>query len=417
MQRDYRILQGFQGNAGQPGLLARELSEQGVLSKSALIGRNKFNYACDYWIEDHSRNAVRKFLAEEATRFDIIHVHAITPFYTKRQLAYPMGTDLLALKAAGKRIVIHFRGSEVRLRSLFAERSPYHYVDEDPGGMISKFPEAAQIDYIAMCRALADEIIVSDPELQSYVPGARILPRGMDLRRWHRPADPKNAKPLVLHAPSRQGVKGTSHVLAAVKKLEDEGVPFDFQLVQGLPNAKAKALYESADIIVDQLRIGWYGVLSTEAMALGKAVVAYIRDDIVHTLGDKLPLANANPDNITDVLRGLILDRHLREETAERGYRFCHSVHDSRVVAKEAINIYDEVMAAPARFDFAGYMAINSKQERAADEALFAAKVAGKNAGKKAVYARMAALPLPVAKKRDVGAAVRSAVGKLRFFK
>lgn len=55
--------------------------------------------------------------------------------------------DLLALKAAGKRVVVHFRGSEIRMASLFAANNPYHYVDDDPERLIAKFSEESQVAY------------------------------------------------------------------------------------------------------------------------------------------------------------------------------------------------------------------------------------------------------------------------------
>ena len=77
----------------------------------------------------------------------------------------------------------------------------------------------------------------------------------------------------MLHAPSRRIVKGTKYILDAVEELKSEGLKFDFKMVEGMKNSDAKELYRTADIVVDQLRIGWYGVLAVEAMALGKPVI------------------------------------------------------------------------------------------------------------------------------------------------
>lgn len=47
-----------------------------------------------------------------------------------------------------------------------------------------------------------------------------------------------------------------------------------------MPHAEAQRWYLQADIIVDQVFCGTYGLLSVEAMAMGKPVVTYIRDDV-----------------------------------------------------------------------------------------------------------------------------------------
>ncbi|WP_445501643.1 glycosyltransferase [Microvirga sp. G4-2] len=361
--RRYKVLHGFQASAGQPGLIARGLREIGVDAANVIVGHNRFGYPADFHFPDASRTTMRRVLAELGGDFDIIHIHAITPFYTQGLPVFPMGTDLLALKAAGKRIVIHFRGSEVRLPSVFQVASPYNYVADDPEGLVARFPEAGQRLYIDLCRSIADEMVVTDPELLSYVPGAKVIPRAIDMADWSYVGLPQRERPLIVHAPSRQGVKGTRHILSAVQTLKAEGLQFDFQLVENMPQNEARNIYESCDIIVDQLRIGWYGVLATEGMALGKAVVSYIRDDLLHTFGDAPPVTVANPQTIVPVLRKLITSSHLRAEVAERGHAFCRENHDARLVAESCAALYEHVLSRPARIDLRAYMEINESQE------------------------------------------------------
>jgi hypothetical protein len=361
--RRYKVLHGFQASAGQPGLIARGLREIGVDASNVIVGHNRFGYPADFHFPDTSRTTMRHVLAELGSDTDIVHIHAITPFYTPGMPTFPTGTDLLALKASGKRIVVHFRGSEVRLPSIFRAASPYNYVADDPEGLVARFPEAGQRLYIDLCRSIADELVVTDPELLSYVPGATVIPRAIDMREWGYVGLPRREHPLIVHAPSRQGVKGTRHVLAAVKALKAEGLQFDFQLVENMPQHEARKIYESCDIIVDQLRIGWYGVLATEGTALGKAVVSYIRDDLLHNFGDAPPVMVANPQTITSALRELITSPRLRAEVAERGHAFCRANHDARVVAKSCTELYEAVLSQPAGIDLRAYMTVNESQE------------------------------------------------------
>src|SRR5207249_2754866 len=133
----------------------------------------------------------------------------------------------------------------------------------------------------------------------------------------------------------------------AVEVLKDEGLAFDFQLIERMPNSEALECYRRADIVIDQLLIGWYGVLSMEAMAMGKTVIVYIRDDLVGYFRDGLPLVNANPDTITSALRAAIKDRELRREVGLRARTFVEEVHDSRVVARAAAKMYQKILKAP----------------------------------------------------------------------
>lgn len=383
----YNVLHGPLGSAGQPGLLARTLREQGVKAQSFMVGPNKFGYETDDHTPVRTNSTMRQALARKLPEADILHIHAITPLFVKGRFRFPMGTDLLLAKAAGKRVIMHFRGSEVRIAEIFRERSPFHYADEDHSTW-TNFPAEWQQQYIQMCRALCDEILVNDPELLSYVPGATILPRAIDIQKWSNVGLVNPSRPKIVHAPSRQGIKGTSHVLAAIETLKAEGLDFDFQLVEGLPNDEARRIYEGADIIVDQLRIGWYGVLATEAMALGKVCVSYVRSDLIHHLGDNPPIAVADPITITDVLRRLILSPQEMEHFSQRGREFCESYHSADVVALKCREIYDRVWANPRVIDIPGYLAINEYQEAQgsppAKVAVAAKNAPGKPAGESA---------------------------------
>ena len=85
-----------------------------------------------------------------------------------------------------------------------------------------------------------------------------------------------------MHAPSAQGYKGTEYVLQAITRLEKD-YEVEFVLVHDIPHSQTKEIYQRADIIIDQLLTGTYGVFTVEAMALGKPVVCYIREDLKST--------------------------------------------------------------------------------------------------------------------------------------
>ena len=70
--------------------------------------------------------------------------------------------------------------------------------------------------------------------------------------------------------------------MEAADRLQREGVPFDLELIENLPNAEATRRYRDADLVVDQLLAGWYGGFAVEAMALGKPVIAYLRESDLH---------------------------------------------------------------------------------------------------------------------------------------
>jgi glycosyltransferase involved in cell wall biosynthesis len=134
-----------------------------------------------------------------------------------------------------------------------------------------------------------------------------------------------------------------------VESLRRQGVSFDFQLVEGMSQIEARRCYERADLVVDQLLAGWYGGLAVEAMALGKPVLCYLRDEdlewIPAGMRSELPLIGATPGSIEEVLRCWILkSREERLRKGEESRRFVERWHDPYRVASGLLEDYAEVL-------------------------------------------------------------------------
>ena len=107
----------------------------------------------------------------------------------------------------------------------------------------------------------------------------------------------------VVHAPSDRARKGT-RVGWRVERL-GRAASSSSSLVEGKSRAEARAALERADVVVDQLVVGWYGGVAVEAMALGKPVVALPRatdlERVPAELRAELPIVAARPDTLADV--------------------------------------------------------------------------------------------------------------------
>lgn len=126
----------------------------------------------------------------------------------------------------------------------------------------------------------------------------------------------------LLHAPNHRALKGTDHILRAVEELRAEGVAIELAIVEGVPNEKIPAVIQAADVVIDQLVLGWYAMFALEAMALGKPVVCHIRPqyrELYIGAGlvepDELPFIDASILSIKETLRHLasLPRRELRE--------------------------------------------------------------------------------------------------------
>lgn len=154
-------------------------------------------------------------------------------------------------------------------------------------------------------------------------------------------AVPARRAPVVIHAPSRRTVKGTVEILAAVERLHDEGVEFEFRLLEHLPNSKVLRHLIDADVVVDQLNESNYGMLGLEAMASGCAVLGGNRPDVVPIPPDR-PVVHITPSTVLDQLRVLVTDPIRRTRLAEHGRAFVERHHDH-------VRVASDMLLTPAR--------------------------------------------------------------------
>ena len=152
----------------------------------------------------------------------------------------------------------------------------------------------------------------------------------------------------VAHAPSKRKVKGTEAVLAAVEALQQRGAPIELDLIEGVPNADARKRYAAADVVVDQLRVGWYGMFAIESMALAKPVVVHLDErgaaETEEAFGLELPLVRADEGSLETVLGGLVERRAELPELGRRSREYVERVHAHPAVARRVLEIYERVM-------------------------------------------------------------------------
>jgi hypothetical protein len=210
-------------------------------------------------------------------------------------------------------LLVQYQGDDARQGGFCAENfalSPANAVGLD---YYDAHSDARKRQQIELMDRYCSKIYSLNPDLLHVLPPrAEFLPYShIALDEWTPHYTQAEGRPLRIgHAPTHRGVKGTGHVLAAAEELRRRGYEFELVLIEGLSHQEAKDVYKQVDVLVDQLYAGWYGGLAVELMALGKPVVAYIREGdlgfIPEEMRADLPIVQANPSSIVDVLRSLL---------------------------------------------------------------------------------------------------------------
>ena len=358
--------------AGNPQQLARAERELGLESVAISLSGSAYGYETDEVVfapdDGVVRQELKRFgLLRRALRdFDVIHLNfgqTIMPIAPENRPTSIGGRayagyawllefrDLPLLKRAGKGIVATYQGDDARQGDYARAHFDLSTAHETAPGYYSPKGDAIRRHRIATVDRYADAIFALNPDLLHVLPRrAEFLPySAVDVHTW-TPVPPQPGIPVVLHAPTHRDVKGTRFVLDAVEQLRAEGVAFEFVLVEGLTREQARTEYERADVLVDQLLAGWYGGLAVEMMSLGKPAIAYIRhndlDRVPADMREELPVIDARPDTILDVLRRyLTCERTQLPKLGQRARAYAERWHDPLAVAARTKATYERILA------------------------------------------------------------------------
>lgn len=350
----------------QPYLLTRGLRKRGHkadymaynLSQDALWlmqGLSDFNFKI-FPSEKNFFNKILNFLkiisffVWSIFNYDIYHFHSGYTFSCCRRGGLNF-LDIKILRLFRKKIVFQWWGCDIRIREL-DEKYKYNCCEACVQEIRQKCDSELKYKLIAFTKKYGD-LNLTTADLLVMFPHMKPLNAAIDANLWKPlPIDevpkkfllPKTDNLQIYHSfgnSERRGdVKGSSFIEKAVEELKKEGYKVEFLFFDKVPNLDLRYYQAYADICVEALRQGCYGLTAIECMAMGKPVIGYIRENVLKISSPNLPIVNANPDNIKEVLRRLIENRELREEIGQQSREFVLREHDLKVVAKKLEEYY-----------------------------------------------------------------------------
>ena len=331
-----RVLFAPKEVAGQISVLSHALRDLGIPAKSLVFVPHKFGYHIDRTIvlgnyPNFSQRVLRLLvLLSSLFAFDVFHFqYGKTLFLSSR--------DLSILKLFKKKILMHFHGSEIR-------NPQYLIAKGESSSVVPSIMTSEQTSKLNFFRKYIDRFIVSTPDLLELVPKAIYLPNSVG-EEWfsHRKPTKEDDEFVVVHAPTSRAVKGTEFVISACANLKKRGYNIELKLVENVSNREIRELYEQADVFVDQLLIGWYGVAAIENMALGNPVISYIKPELNKKYAPDLPIIQANKDNIEEVLESLLGDRKILVKIGTASKEYAKKNHYPKINAGKLIDIYNSI--------------------------------------------------------------------------
>lgn len=244
------------------------------------------------------------------------------------------------------KIVVTYNGCDARQKYPTMNRvklSACHY-DKCYEGMCNsgELDKKRQIK-IKKFETWADICFYLNPDLAYFLPeNAVFLP--YTVANWSKIETEKYSsvgkKLKIVHAPTNRVTKGSDIIISALENIKKKyGDIIEIIFVENMPNDKALEVYKTADLIIDQILIGWYGGFAVEVMKMGKPVMTFIREEDLKYIPKEMSndclssIININSENIFEKLCQIIENSSLLKSYRESALEYVYKWHLPSYVA------------------------------------------------------------------------------------
>ncbi len=253
-------------------------------------------------------------------------------------------SDLAQIKQAGKKLICLVFGDDVRWYNAMKQ---WHEKRSIP---IMEYEEAylrsltidKWVGYLRNVEKHAD-VLVMHPDT-AHMALRPYMHYYMQLNAVNFLPSRKQRKlrPVVAHAPSDKKVKGTEYILKAVKELQEEGLDFEFRLMEKIPYNKVYDFYKDIDVMIVQLLAHGGGKQSYELLSCGKVVISRMQyNDYLPHIKEECPIIDADIYSIKDVLRDTVLNYEKRVKYSVKGRDYVLKYHDVNAFCNRVMNILE----------------------------------------------------------------------------
>jgi hypothetical protein len=373
--KELRILHAPSVVGGNATTLSRTLNQLGFPSISVAYEDHRFSYNPDVVLWKRNLGTIAKEIIRissvfrAALGYEVIHFNFGT---TMAMPSLPISVSTVSWKLKLAREVHYLLSEflqilEVRLLSLLKRRVVITYQGDDArqgDKSLEIFDESIALhvesDYynfrtdqikrrrIRRLSRLTSAIYFVNPDLAHFLPStAKFIPychiviEGMD--PIEKPRTPH--KVHVVHAPSHRAAKGTDVIVETLNKMQANGHPIEFTLIENVAHTDIADFLIGADLLIDQLHAGWYGGIAVEALCRRVPVMTYLRDSdfsvLPSQLAEDIPIISVNRHNLDESVAGFIaLNEIDLDALQESGVQFVTKWHSPEKVAREYAQRY-----------------------------------------------------------------------------
>lgn len=275
------------------------------------------------------------------SKYEVIHLH----------FAHVMsrtGWELSVFKKLGRKIVIHYRGCEIRDYNINLRLHPEMNICQECDYnhyCISK----ENISRIKRVSQYGDAFLVTTPDLKDFVPDAvhmpffcpedEDIPENVNNDRLRYPDAPLK----ILHWTNHPGIESTSKIKKSIESLQKKGYLIEFRFLKGVSQSSIMEEVPDADLTIGKMKMGYYANSQIEAMACGVPTITWVRPEFMTDELMNSGFIFSHPDELEETLKYYLDNPGKLEEKRIIARESILKLHDNISLANKYKDIYNSL--------------------------------------------------------------------------
>jgi hypothetical protein len=333
------------GNAWALSMGEKEL---GFNSDVLYTDNSWLNYPCDKKIllgksKTYNTFKLIKEFVSIRNKFDVFHFNFGKSLVDLNQINVRLAD--LPYYPSRKKLLMTFNGCDARQKyptMKIKSVAACHNVNCYNGMCNSGRLDRKRREDINKASQYIDHFFALNPDLLRFLPPHKssFLPYAVINSADEQPALMNEKHFTIVHAPTQREAKGSYEIINTVNSIKKEFPFVELVLVENVKHSDALELYRTADLVIDQIKVGWYGAFAVECMYMGKPVAAYIDNNdlkfIPNDMSQELltSIVNVTPQNLREKIKTLVLNKNKLKEIAQLGLSYANKWHTPTSVAK-----------------------------------------------------------------------------------
>jgi len=346
---------------GHPTALCAGERSLGAISKTLSLNPSPFGYESDVGLQHQNGNVLQRWSERVSTfarirnRFDVFHFNFGSSLFNAQSGKLVLA-DLPLYPAKALKIMT-YQGSDARhsYGEYFQESLAEEYRlgnGEVLDAFMASHKKMLPVRQAAIEKAsrYCAHLFALNPDLLDELPSKRksFLPFAInDVGSLRDEISIENfkapAKVHIVHLSTNRLLKGTGLIENVLKKLSKD-LPITFEILFREERSKALQALQRADLVIDQLVLGWYGAAAVEAMYFGKPVIGYIDEkqlvQVPAEMARDLPLIQSTTYTLEERISDMINDSETLQNLGSAALGFAKKWHSPEKIAQLTLKTY-----------------------------------------------------------------------------